>query len=331
MILTPELLLEQKRSGLTELQFYGYVVKYDGENFENYGNANNYPFFHRSCAKPLQAAIIEDFKTKEFFDLTDEEIAVCCASHTGESIHIDLIKSVLDKIGLSEKDLLCPAIEPLSEEEKRKFTVYSPLHNNCSGKHTLMLAVCKQMAWDIKNYLDKEHPLQLAVYNKIKNLCEMQEDMPYTPDGCTAPNWAAPLENLAKGFYNVFCTTNCPDIKRAFINNPYLIGGKGRPDTQIMMLNQKLAAKAGAGGLLCVSNTEENSVLVVKIIEADMRVRSIVAIETMLRLGWINKQSIDETLLENSLNKFVKTETGEIVGEYVLNEGYEHWVNNMTK
>lgn len=331
MILTPEILLSENRSGLNELQFYGYVVKYDGLNIENYGSTNNSLFFHRSCAKPLQASIIEDFKTKDFWNLSDEEIAVCCASHTGEPVHIDLIKGILSKIGLSEKDLQCPAIEPLNKEEQRKFTVYSPLHNNCSGKHTLMLAVCKQMGWDIENYLDKNHPLQIAVYDKIKNLCEMKNDMPYTPDGCTAPNWATPLENLAKGFYNVFCTDKCPDIKRAFVNNPYLIGGQDRPDTQIMLLNQKLAAKAGAGGVLCVANTEENSVLVFKITSADMKVRSIVAIETMLILGWLNKNSIDEKLLENSLNKFVKTETGEIVGEYILNDTYKHWVENISK
>ena len=329
MTFIPKLLLNETRNGFEELLFYGFVVKYDGKTIQCYGTTNNYPFFHRSCAKPLQASIIEDFTTKEYWGLSDEEIAVCCASHTGEPIHIDLINGILSKIGLLEKDLQCPAIAPLNKEEQRKFNVYSKLHNNCSGKHALMLAVCKQMGWDINNYLDKNHPLQIAVYNKIKKLCEMKSDMPYTSDGCTAPNWATPLENLAIGFYNLFCMDNCPEVKSAFVNNPYLIGGKDRPDTQIMLLNQKLAAKAGAGGILCVANTEENSVLVFKITSADMRVRSIVAIETMLMLDWVNKNSIDEKLLENSLNKFVKTETGEIVGEYCLNENYKHWIETL--
>ena len=329
MTLTPELLLIETRSSFEELRFDGFVVKYDGKTIKSFGNTNNYPFFHRSCAKPLQASIIEDLGTQKFWDLSDEEIAVCCASHTGEPVHTELINGILSKIGLTEKDLQCPAIAPLNKEEQRKFNVYSKLHNNCSGKHALMLAVCKQMGWNVNNYLDKFHPLQIAVYEKIKTLCEFEGEMPYTLDGCTAPNWATPLENLAKGFYNVFCANNCIDIKRAFMNNPYLIGGQDRPDTQIMMLSQKLAAKAGAGGILCVANTEEKSVLVFKMMSADMKARSIVAIETMLMLDWVIKNSIDEKLLENSLNKFVKTETGVIVGEYCLNENYKHWIETL--
>lgn len=317
MELKPKLLLQETRSGLVELQYYGWIVFCDSsKNIKTYGETNQYPFFHRSCAKPLQASIIKDFKTKENYSLTDEEIAVCCASHTGEPIHLEILRGILKKAGLTENNLKCPVIEPLNKDEQRKFDVYSPLHNNCSGKHTLMLALCRQKGWDLKSYLDKNHPLQKAVYEKIKTLCEEKNELPFTLDGCTAPNWATSLEGLTKGFYNLFCTHEYEDIKQALIKKPYLIGGKDRPDTQIMELNHKLIAKAGAGGLMSIVNTETNEVLTFKIIDADMKARSIIAIETMIKIGWLDINSIDKKLLDNSLNKTVTTETGEIVGEY---------------
>ena len=333
MELKPKLLLEQTRNNLVELQFYGWIVFCDSrKNIKTFGGTNSYPFFHRSCAKPFQASIIKDFNTKEYYSLTDKEIAVCCASHTGEPVHLEILKGILDKIGLSEKDLLCPVIEPLNKQEQRHYEgKYSPLHNNCSGKHTLMLAVCRQMGWDIKTYIDINHPLQKEIYKQIKLLCETDsaKELPLSLDGCRAPVWATSLEELSKGFYNLFCTDDYPDIKQAFLNNPYLIGGSERPDTQIMQMGQNLIAKAGAGGLLCVANTDTNEVLVFKIIDANMKARSIIAIDIMQQLGWINTNSIAKKLLENSLNKIVTTETGENVGEYVLNAKAGLWANNL--
>ena len=330
MQLKPELLLLETRSNLIELQYYGYIIYSDkNKNIKTFGNTGRYPFFHRSCAKPLQAAIIQELKTKEKFNLTDKEIAVCCASHTGEPVHIELLNRVLQKTGLCEDDLQCPAIEPLSKEEQKRLKSFSPLHNNCSGKHILMLAVCKQIGWDTKTYLNPAQPLQKLIYSKIKQLCETTKELPTTKDGCTAPNPATSLEELTTGFYNVFCTEKYNDIKTAFINNPYLIGGKGRPDTQIMQMNHTLAAKAGAGGLLVVVNTKTNEVLTFKIFDADMKARSIIAINVMLQLNWLNINSIYSKLLDFGLNNNVTTETGETIGEYILNKDVLNWLETL--
>lgn len=313
----PELLLKQTRSGLVELEFYGFIVHCDkNKNIKTYGTTKNYPYFHRSSAKPLQASIIKDYNTTSFYNMSDKEIAVCCASHTGEPVHIEILNGLLKKAGLTEQDLQCPPIAPLNTDEQRKFDNYSPLHNNCSGKHTLMLMICRQMGWSTKNYLDREHPVQIAIRNKIQNLCERKKDMPFTLDGCTAPNWATSLEELTIGFYNIFCTEQYSDIKNAFLKNPYLIGGKDRPDTNIMRLNHSLAAKAGAGGLLCVANTQTKEILTIKVIDADMKARSIIAFNAMIQSGWININSIDKTLLDDVCDPIVRTETGIPVGEF---------------
>ncbi len=312
----PALLLQQTRSNLVEQEFYGYIVLCDkNKNIKKIGDDADYPFFHRSSAKPLQAAILKDFKTDEYYNLTEEEIAVCCASHTGENVHLEILKDLLKKGGLCEDNLQCPAIEPLDKEEQIKFACrYSPLHNNCSGKHTLMLLICRQMGWDIETYLDRNHPLQLAVYKKIQELCETNKELAFTFDGCGAPNFATTLSELAKGFYNIFCTNDYTKIKNAFLHHPYLIGGKHRPDTEIMQLDNHICAKAGAGGVLCIANTSSSQVLVIKLLQADMKARSIIAVEAMIKLGWINNiNSTDDTLL---YNRTVTTENKKPVGEY---------------
>ncbi len=317
MTTKPAILIKQTRSSLTEQEYHGFIILCDKDKkIKKIGQDCDYPFFHRSCAKPLQAAILKDFKTDEYYKLSPEEIAVCCASHTGEKIHIDILKNLLKKGGLKESDLLCPAIEPLNKEEQIKFfNNYSPLHNNCSGKHTLMLLICRQNGWDIKNYLDKDHPLQIAIYKKIQELCETGSELPFTLDGCGAPNFATSLSELAKGFYNIFCTDNYVKIKNAFLSHPYLIGGKHRPDTEIMRLNHSICAKAGAGGLICIADTSSKQVLVIKLMQADMQARSIAAVDAMIKLGWIdNINSIDYALL---YNKTVTTEEQKPVGEFL--------------
>ncbi len=315
--LQPELLLQETRSGLVELEYYGYIVHCDkNKKIKTLGKTNEDFFFHRSCAKPLQASIIDDFDTKDFFNLSDEEIAVCCASHTGTPLHQDLIISLLKKAELNIDDLQCPIIEPLSLEEQKRTDNYTKLHNNCSAKHALMLAVCRQNGWHITNYLEKEHPLQIKIYEKIKDLCESGYDLPFTLDGCTAPNFATTLEDLTKGFWNLFFSGKYPSIQKAFEVDPMILGGEKRLDTQIMQLNNQLKAKVGAGGLCSVINKESKEALSFKIIDADMKARSIIVIETLIKIGWLDINSIDENLLKNFLNKTVTTETGQEIGEY---------------
>lgn len=316
-----ELLLQQIRSHYVDVEYYGYLAHCDSnKKITTFGNTNNYPFFHRSCAKPMQASLLVDYETKDFYNLSLEEIALCCASHAGEPCHIAVLKNLLDKIGISEKDLQCPIIEPLNKQEQKRLKGnYSPLHNNCSGKHILMLGICKQNGWDMKTYPDKNHPLQIAIHNRIKELCETDYEMPFTLDGCMTPVWATTLEDLTKGFRNLFSTNKYQDIKNAFMNNAHLIGGYSRLDSQIMKMNHKLIAKVGANGLCCVFNTDNNEALSCKIFETDRHARSITVIEALIHIGWLNINSIDEKLLNISLDKYVKTETGEIVGEYVFN------------
>ena len=104
--------------------------------------------------KPLQASLLIDFGVAEYYSMTSDEIAICCASHAGEDVHINTVKKILNKIGLDESYLKCGIHKPLSKTQQKKMLLNkeneSTLHNNCSGKHTMMLAICQKMGLECK-------------------------------------------------------------------------------------------------------------------------------------------------------------------------------------
>ena len=334
--------------------------EFDNKNLNNFQLSTfnfqlNQPFYLRSCAKPLQASLMIDFGTDEFFGFTEEEIALCCASHAGEKIHTGIAQNILDKIGLDRTYLKCGIHKPLSKTRQNEMLLSgeqeTELHNNCSGKHLMMLAICKQKGWDLKSYDDRNHPLQIAIKNKIYELCECQTpsegrgkgyssnypittdgcgvpnvsipsptlpspsgrvperregvEYPVTTDGCGVPIMSVPLENMVKGYLNLFCNPKYEKIKNAFLNNPYVIGGEDRTDTKIIQNSENIVAKVGAGGLCVVVNTKTQEGFVVKIADCDMKARELVVIEMLKRLGWADIQT----------DKTIKTLHGQIVGE----------------
>lgn len=306
----PELLVEYIRDGLVEQEHYGFIVLSDKNRaFDFTGDTKNYPFYLRSCAKPLQATLIIDYRMDKFYDMTEEEIALCCASHAGEEIHINTAKQLLDKIGLDESYLKCGLHKPLSKTEQTRMLVSGAaeniLQNNCSGKHIMMLGLCKMKNWDLKTYDSPEHPLQLAIKEKITKLCQLTKEYPVTTDGCGVPIMSMPLTNMLHGYLNVFCNPEYEKIKNAFLNHPYIIGGEDRTDTKIIENSKRIIAKVGAGGLCIAVNTENEEAFVVKIADCDMKAREMVVLQILKNLHWADIE----------FNKSIKTINGKIVGE----------------
>ena len=307
----PERLVKFVRDGLVEQEHFGYVVRCSRDCIKDkIGDDKCYPFYLRSCAKPLQASLLIDYGLDRAFEMTSKEIAICCASHTGEKVHRDIISDLLRKFGLSDAMLKCGEHEPISETERNLLILNaekpSILHNNCSGKHTMMLGLCKLKGWDTDNYDDLKHPLQQAIKNKIYELCELKSEYPITKDGCGVPIHSMPLENMVKGYLNLFCDKKYKKIKDAFLNNPYIIGGGNRTDTKIIQ-NSHLIAKVGACGLCIVINTEIEEGFVVKICDSNMQAREIVCADLIKNLHW------GEVVVDKS----IKTLHNEIIGEIV--------------
>jgi L-asparaginase II len=334
---TPVKFLEYERSGLIEQEHFGLLVKVsaDGKVFK-LGDDKNYPFYLRSCAKPLQASLLIDFGLDEFYNMTNKEIALCCASHAGEICHVQAGRDFLKKIGLSEKHLKCGLHKPLNKNEQNKLILSGEkeniLQNNCSGKHIMMLALCKKMGWGLDDYDEISHPLQIAIQKKIYELCELppttqpnedfkQKLRTHLPprDGCGVPIYAMPLENMVQGFLNLFLDDKYHKIREAFIQNPYIIGGEDRLDTAIINANKNLIAKVGAGGLCIVVNLEKQEGLIIKIMDCDMKARAICLIEALKQLNWLDGEMLENDLIKSQNKRDILTLHGEKIGEAKVN------------
>ena len=288
---SPVTLVKSVRDGLVDEQHLGYFLLMNHDNIIlKLGESANYPYYLRSCAKPLQAALLVDFGLDKYFDLNAQEIALCCASHAGEDIHINLAENLLNKFDLKVEDLKCGIHEPLSKTMKNKMLLHgekpTALHNNCSGKHLMMLGLCRLKGWDIKNYDDINHPLQVAIKNKIYELCELNQEYPATTDGCGVPIYSMPFENMCKGYLNLFCNKNYSVITNAILKNPYVLGGEDRTDTKIIQNSDSIVAKVGAGGLCIVVNIKTQESMLVKISDCDMKARELFIISALRKFGW---------------------------------------------
>ncbi len=313
-------LVEYIRGGLVEQVHYGIIIHMNKKGIiKKIGNDNNYKFYHRSCMKPMQITPLIDLGLDKKYNLSDKEIAVCSASHTGDEIHREQIFSVLNKTGFKENDLLCPAHLPLSQKERNKLLIAgkapSKIHNNCSGKHSAMLAICKELGFNTKNYKDLDNPLTEFIINKVCSLCGVNpKDIAISKDGCGLPVIATTLEELGWGYLNLFTDKKYYKITEAFLNNPYLIGGEGRLDSEIINASNNLIAKVGACGLCVVVNLKKEECIVVKIADSNMEARTAAVVESILQLKW-PEDKLQSGQISNIYIKEILSQDNDILGK----------------
>ncbi|MCS6909822.1 MAG: asparaginase [Anaerolineales bacterium] len=256
-------LIEVTRGGLVESRHAGAIAVADaqGRLRASYGDPQHITFL-RSTAKPLQVLPLLESGAARAYDLTPREIAVACASHTGSAQHLEAVRSLLAKAGLTEADLGCGAHWPDDVESRvmllREHAEPIPLYNNCSGKHAGMLALAKFNGWPLADYLDPQHPIQQLILHAVAEMLGLPpESIVLGVDGCSAPNFAAPLVNAAAAFARLADPCGLPSTRaeaiRAAIGamqlHPELVHGAGRSDTELMRARPGvILAKRGAEG-----------------------------------------------------------------------------------
>lgn len=297
----PTTLTRHIRDGLLEEEHFGFITRVGRSGvLEAFGDTKGEPFYLRSCAKPLQASVIVDYD----LPLTEQEIALACGSNAGEKCHYETAHGFAEKFGIKAEDLKCGIHKPLSKTSQTEINEPDVFHNNCIGKHLTMLALCKKLGISTENYDQIEHPVQQLIIKKVNELCEVTNDYPITKDGCGVPILSMPLENMVRGFLNLFCDEKYTPLNQAILNNPYIFGGEDRTDTKIIQ-ESGLICKVGAGGLCIVVNREKEEGFVVKVSDCDMKTRELVVIDYINRLKW------GKIAAERS----IKTLHGEIIGE----------------
>ncbi|MEI8377352.1 MAG: asparaginase [bacterium] len=314
-----EKILEIKRGKIIEREHSGVLILSDSKKIlAQYGHdLKKTCYYLRSCAKPLQTAVLQDLGVFEHFNFSQEEIAVVSSSHSGSFGHISAIEGLLKKIGKTQDDLICGAHLPW-DSKSREYLIKnnlkpSQLHNNCSGKHAGFLAACVMNGWDISNYTDFEHPLQKIIIEKMSEYYDFEPKY-MAKDGCGAPIMAMPFENMCKGFSK--CFQDYPKIQEAYAEQPYLIGGYGKIDSEIIFAsNGRLISKVGAEGLCMVYNPQKSQVLLIKIADSSDKARAIVLIEALRQLEWLSEDEIKVNPIVNLFDKNLKNAVGDIVGE----------------
>jgi len=239
--------------------------------------------YPRSCLKPLQA----DAMVAAGLDIATDQLALACASHSGEAQHLQTVRSLLSTAGLDEHALLNTPARPYGAAARgvlREAGVApSSLQQNCSGKHAGMLATCRVNGWSIDDYLDIEHPVQQAITAHIEALA----GEPITKigvDGCGAPTHTLSLRGLANAFAALTHPGHDQRIADAMRAHPELVGGTGRDITVWMRAVPGMIAKEGAAGVMAAA-LPNGRVVAYKIADGSDAARQAVVPEAMRLLG----------------------------------------------
>jgi len=331
-----EPLVEVKRGAITESRHRGHVVAVepDGRIVAHLGAPETVTFL-RSSAKPHQAIPLITSGAADRFGFSEKEIALACASHSGEPMHTEVASSMLKKIGLGPEALKCGTHEPFSPEETKKLRergeAPNVLHNNCSGKHAGMLALAIHLGAPTETYYEASNPVQLAIGKIVSQFSDIAiEDISVGIDGCGVPVFGMTIKAMALMYARLMSPPNdldeqtkaaCKRIVSAMTTYPELIGGStDRLDTEMMRAAKgRLISKVGAEGVYTVGvlpcdDWPRGFGLALKIEDGDdHRARPTVVIESLRQLRVL----VDESLEAVARYAFfpVHNHRGEVVGE----------------
>lgn len=263
-----EVMVHVMRGELVESMHRGdlAVVDWTGKLLYNVGSPREKVTYLRSSAKPMQALPVVESGAAERFALSDEELAVMCASHSGEERHVETVRRILKKIGLDESALQCGTHWPLDTKTtqlmQRQGQTPTEVHCNCSGKHSGMLALCRYHGWDIADYTALEHPLQQMLLDKVAELAVMDPgNIVVGVDGCGVPVHGMSVYNMALAFARMARPLDLPSttqmaigaITQAMMSEPFMVSGSGRFCTDLMHVAAgRVFGKGGAEGVYCL-------------------------------------------------------------------------------
>lgn len=326
----PKVLAKVIRGETVESVHRGHLIAIDGngDTLLSIGDPKVVTYF-RSASKPFQALPCITSGAADEFHFSEEEIAMACASHSGEARHVRIVGLMLERIGLNEAHLHCGSHLPFYDKESERILrageYATQLHNNCSGKHAAMLAFAKHIDADVNTYEFLENPVQQRILETVSQFTEIPADkIKIGIDGCCAPNFAIPLQAMATAFGNLIrpeafdqnTQAACRRIVSAMTKFPELIGGSERLDTILMQAaSGRIISKVGAEGVwLCgVLPGERYPVglaIALKIEDGDdLYSRSVAAIEILRQLGILSATDLSE------LSPMpIKNRRGDVVG-----------------
>ena len=313
-------MVEVTRSDFTESIHYGaaVLINSDGKILKEWGNSNVL-IYPRSALKPIQSLNLYKDGVAEALNLSDKLIALTTASHHAETIHQRMVNDWLKKMNLNENHLSCAPSWPWNKKDQfeaySKYKTKRKIFHNCSGKHCGHLAVCSYKNLPIKNYQNKNHPIQKDLIQLIENLSKYKIKN-VGVDGCTLPNPLIPLKKFA------FAAAQLADYKKLDENSaitkrifdscvkfPEIAGGSRSTNSILTKLSKgRVFFKNGAEGVFVAIIPEKKSALAVKIIDGARRAAEVAIAGLISELKIINNdkiKKIKKSPIKNSANQTI--------------------------
>lgn len=299
--------------------------------------------FMRSAAKPFQALPLVADGVAERFGLTSGDLALACASHSSEPAQVDRVRDFLRRVGATEEELVCGPHTPLSEEVARDYRArrvrLGPIHSNCSGKHTGMLALARHHGWPTAGYTRADHPVQRRCLQEISQWTGVPESaIALGTDGCGVVCFAVPVRAMAsayaqlgrrdagRGMRGVTDASRIPHpasrvvphpasrVVDAMLQHPDLVAGAGRPCTEMMTAHAgRVVTKVGAEGVYAGVLVREELGVALKVEDGHHTAAALAMAAVLEELGLPRLESLRGQPVLNT--------RGDAVGELRVNGG----------
>ena len=256
----------------------------EGRLLKSWGNVES-PVYLRSAIKPLQALQLIETGAADAFNVSEKELSLACASHTGEPVHVEAVTAWLKRIGLGIEDLECgshwPTYDPAARALAAAGKEPTAVHNNCSGKHTGFLTTARHMGEETRGYIKLDHPVQRRIIRILQDFTGLDlGNAPIGIDGCSIPTIGVPLDKAALAFARFADPSKldadraaaCHRLQKAISKYPQMIAGSDRLCTALNEAAKgKVVAKVGAEGVYLAALPEAGLGIAIKALDGTTR------------------------------------------------------------
>ncbi|MGE0119451.1 MAG: asparaginase [Dongiaceae bacterium] len=330
------ILVEVTRGDMVESRHRAVIAVVDagGVVVRAWGDVDR-PVYGRSALKPLQAFPLIETGAADRYGLGAAEIALACASHSGEPRHVELVTQWLARIGCSVGDLECgshmPFHEPSLETLIRSGRKPDARYNNCSGKHAGFLSTARHLGEPTAGYIRHEHPVQQRILGTLEQLTGLRlGDAPRGIDGCGIPVIGIPLGNIALAMARLadpdphlppVRAAAAKQVLAAMAADPFLVAGSGRFCTRVMeIVGAKVVLKTGAEGVYAASLPTLGLGVALKIDDGAGRAAEVAMGQVLRYLNLLNAD--EEAALVETFDPPISNRAGRETGRIRPAEGF---------
>jgi L-asparaginase II len=212
---------------------------------------------------------------------------------------------MLRKVGVMEEALACGAHTPMGRQAAQELAEQraqpTRVHNNCSGKHTGMLALARVHNWPLTGYHQAGHAVQDRMQQELARWTEMNaDDLETAVDGCGVVTFALPIDRLARGFARFAAAARRGDdaparVVQAMVRNPEYVAGTDRLCTELMRVGRgRIFAKVGAEGVYCAGVPGAELGIALKVEDGATRAAEPALIATLQALAVLSEDEVAE-------------------------------------